>query len=75
MDLDEGALPTTGRAHVIHLPSALRNGTDLECETPPKANPFDELVEVMDQAWEEGRMTPEAVEEAIRDFRKGHPYA
>jgi predicted HTH domain antitoxin len=41
---------------------------------PPKSGPLASLTEAMDEAWDAGRLTPEAIQEAIGRFRRAHPY-
>ena len=73
LGLPEGTLPATGQAHVIHVKSS---GGITEPQSAPQAiaSPLDRLTEVMDQAWDAGQLTPEAIENAITGFRKAHPY-
>jgi hypothetical protein len=73
LGLGAGTLPATGQSHVVHIP-APRNGTTPDSAPQPASSPLSKLTEVMDAAWEGGRLTPEAVEEAVRNFRKTHPY-
>lgn len=71
LGLAEGSLPSSGRAHVVHVP-ATSNGAGQR--PAPTSDPLARLTEVMDAAWDEGRLTPNAIDEAVRDFRKSHPY-
>jgi hypothetical protein len=73
LGLVEGTLREAGQSHVIHLP-APGKASELGEGPQPGSSPLTRLTEVMDAAWEEGRLSPEAVEGAIRDFRKAHPY-
>jgi len=73
LGLDEGTLPTTGQAHVIHVGVA-GNGKPPEPVSSPSLSPLARLTQVMDEAWEAGRLTPEQIEQAIWQFRKDHPY-
>ncbi len=73
LGLDAGALPPTGQAHVVWVNGA-RNGA-----APPRAvddttSPLDRLTAAMDAAWDDGRVTAEAVDAAVRRHRAGHPY-
>jgi hypothetical protein len=71
--LEEDDLPAVGQAHVIRV-AGRRNGTAfgrLEGETP---SPLDRLSVAMDAAWDEGRVTDEAIDAAIRKFRADRPY-
>ncbi|MHB1556448.1 MAG: hypothetical protein ACYC61_03090 [Isosphaeraceae bacterium] len=73
LGLDAAALPATGPAHVIRVNGA-RNGA-----APPRAvddttSPLDRLTAAMDAAWDEGRVTAEAVDAAVRRHRAGRPY-
>jgi hypothetical protein len=73
LGLDEDTLPTVGQAHVIRV-AGRRNGTAvgrLEEETP---SPLDRLTAAMDAAWDEGRVTDEAIDAAVRKFRAERPY-
>jgi hypothetical protein len=73
LGLDEGTLPATGQAHVIHV-ELVGNGKPPEPVSSPSLSPLASLTQVMDEAWEAGRLTPEQIEQAIRQFRKDHPY-
>ena len=73
LGLPKGTLPAAGQTHVIHVK------TPAEMVRPkpapqPTTSRLDRLTEVMDQAWDSGRLTPEAIEKAIKGFRKAHPY-
>jgi hypothetical protein len=73
LGLEEGLLPPVGQAHVIRV-AGRRNGTAdgrLEGDT---RSPLDRLTAAMDAAWDEGRVTDEAIDAAIRNFRAGRPY-
>jgi hypothetical protein len=41
----------------------------------PARSQLARLTEVMDEAWEAGRLTPETIKTAIERFRKAHPYS
>jgi hypothetical protein len=43
-------------------------------ESQPTTSALGRLTEVMDQAWDAGQLTPDAIEKAIMGFRKAHPY-
>jgi hypothetical protein len=73
LGLDEGTLPATGQAHVIHVEVA-GNGKPPGSVPNPSQSPLARLTQVMDEAWEAGRLTPEQIEQAIRQSRKVHPY-
>jgi len=73
LGLDEGTLPATGQAHVIHV-ELVGNGKPPEPVSSPSLSPLASLTQVMDEAWEAGRLTPEQIEQAIWQFRKDHPY-
>jgi hypothetical protein len=70
LGLAEGTLPKRGQAHVIHH-RGMSNGSTLRREP---VSPMERLTEVMDAAWDEGRLSPEAIELAVREHRRGHPY-
>ncbi len=73
LGLPEGTLPATGQAHVIRVhnpPDAM----EPRLESKATSGPLGRLTEVMDQAWEAGHLTPEAIKKAIKGFRKAHPY-
>jgi hypothetical protein len=73
LGLPNGTLPAKGQAHVIRV-QAPATTTDLRRESQPMTGPLERLTEVMDQAWEAGQLTPEAIKNAIEGFRKAHPY-
>ena len=73
LGLDEGTLPATGQAHVIHVELA-GNGKPPGSVPNPSQSPLARLTQIMDEAWEDGRLTPEQIEEAIRQSRRVHPY-
>lgn len=73
LGLDEGTLPVTGQAHVIQVEVA-GNGKPPGPVSDPSQSPLARLSQLMDQAWEAGRLTPEQIEQAIRQSRKVHPY-
>ncbi len=58
---------------MIHVDEGL-NGKSSEPTIDPSENPLARLTQVMDEAWEAGRLTPEHIEQSIRCFRKAHPY-
>lgn len=73
LGLEEDVLPPAGQAQVIRV-AERRNGAEMgrpEEETP---GPLDQLTAAMDAAWDEGRVTAEALDAAVREFRAGHPY-
>ncbi len=73
LGFEEDILPPVGPAHVIRV-AGRRNGTAdgwLEGDT---RSPLDRLTAAMDAAWDEGRVTEQAVDKAIRNFRAGRPY-
>jgi hypothetical protein len=72
LGLPEGTLPATGQAHVVHVQSPQMPEHEREPQSATSA--LDRLTEVMDEAWDAGRLTPEAIEKAITGFRKAHPY-
>ncbi len=73
LGLAEGTLPTAGQAHVIHLPTSC-DGVQPRSTPSSTSNPLARLTDVMDEAWEAGRLAPEEIAEAIRRFREVHPY-
>jgi len=73
LGLDEGTLPATGQAHVIHVEVA-GNGKPPGPVSTPSLSPLARLTQIMDEAWEDGRLTPEQIEQAIWQFRRDHPY-
>jgi hypothetical protein len=73
LGLTRGTLPVAGQAYVIRVQTPGR-GTELGPGPQPTSSPLARLTEVMDEAWEAGRLTPEAIQEAIERFRKAHPY-
>jgi hypothetical protein len=73
LGLEEDTLPAVGQAHVIRV-AGRRNGTAfgrLEGET---SSPLDRLTAAMDAASDEGQVTDEAIDAAIRKFRAERPY-
>jgi hypothetical protein len=66
-------LPTAGRSHVIRVETTGKM-TVPRLESQPTTSALGRLTEVMDQAWEAGQLTPDAIEKAIMGFRKAHPY-
>jgi hypothetical protein len=73
LGLEEDVLPPAGQAQVIRV-AGRRNGAEMgrpEEETP---GPLDRLTAAMDAAWDEGRVTAEVIDAAVREFRAGHPY-
>jgi hypothetical protein len=73
LGLPEGTLPTAGRSYVVRV-EANGNMTDPRLESQPTTSALGRLTEVMDQAWDAGQLTPDAIEKAIMGFRKAHPY-
>ncbi len=73
LGLDEGTLPATGQAHVIHVKVA-GNGKPPGPESDPSESALARLTQIMDEAWEDGRLTPEEIERAVRQSREVHPY-
>ena len=73
LGLEEGALPTVGQAHVIRV-AGRRNGTPVGRLGGAPPSPLDRLTAAMDAAWDGGRVTDEALDAAIRNFRAGRPY-
>jgi hypothetical protein len=73
LGLDEGALPHVGQAHVIRAGGSQNGATagEHQEETP---SPLNQLTAAMDDAWDEGRVTVEAIDAAVRKFRAEHPY-
>ncbi len=72
LGVEEDTLPPVGHAHVIRVAGG-RNGTAdgrLEGDTH---SPLDRLTAAMDAAWDDGRVTDEAIDAAIRNFRAGRP--
>jgi len=72
LGLEEEVLPAVGQAHVIRIAGRL-NGTGTDRLSPESPSPLERLTAAMDAAWDEGRVTPEAVESAVRKFRADHP--
>ena len=73
LGLEEDILPPVGQAHVIRV-AGRPNGTAvgrLEGQAP---SPLDPLTAAMDAAWDEGQVTAEAIDAAVRKFRAEHPY-
>jgi hypothetical protein len=73
LGLPEGTLPAAGQAHVVHVQSP-PDVPEREQEPQPATSPLDRLTDVMDEAWDAGRLTPDSIEKAITGFRKAHPY-
>jgi hypothetical protein len=73
LGLTEGTLPTASQAHVIHLPTS-RDGIQPRSTPNSTSNALARLTDVMDEAWDAGRLAPEQIDEAIRRFREVHPY-
>ncbi len=73
LGLDEAVLPPVGQAHVIRV-AGRPNGNgvgQLEREAP---SPLDRLTAAMDTAWDEGQVTAEAIDAAVRKFRAERRY-
>lgn len=73
LGFEEGILPPVGQAHVIRV-AVGRNGTSDGRLGGETHGPLDPLTVAMDAAWDEGRVTDEAIDAAIRTFRAGRPY-
>jgi hypothetical protein len=73
LGLPSGTLPAAGRAYVIRVRGP-KDAAPPGAGAQPTSSPLARLTEVMDDAWEAGRLTPEAIQEAIEHFRKAHPY-
>jgi hypothetical protein len=73
LGLEEGALPAVGQAHVIRV-AGRRNGTAVGRPGGEPPSPLDRLTAAMDAAWDEGRVTNEAIDAAVRKFRAERPY-
>jgi hypothetical protein len=73
LGLEEDTLPPAGQAHVIRVAERQNGAAVGRLETEPPS-PLDRLTAVMDAAWDEGRVTDEAVDAAIRKFRAERPY-
>ncbi|MHB1556453.1 MAG: hypothetical protein ACYC61_03115 [Isosphaeraceae bacterium] len=73
LGLDAGALPATGETHVVRVNGAC-NGAAAPRAVDDATSPLDRLTAAMDAAWDEGRMTAETVDAAVRRHRAGHPY-
>jgi hypothetical protein len=73
LGLEEDTLPTVGQAHVIRV-AGRRNGTAVDRLEAEPSSPLDRLTAVMDAAWDEGRVTDEAIDAAVRKFRAERPY-
>ena len=71
LGLEEDVLPPVGQAHVIRIAGRL-NGTGADRLPQESPSPLERLTAAMDAAWDEGRVTAEAVEAAVRKFRAGH---
>jgi len=73
LGLAAGSLPATGQAHVVHV---MDSGNGAQTVSGPNfaPSPLAKLTQVMDEAWEAGRLTPEEIDEAIRRHREVHPY-
>jgi hypothetical protein len=73
LGVEEGTLPPVGHAHVIRLAEEWNGTADgrLEGDTH---SPLDRLTAAMDAAWDDGRVTDEAIDAAIRNFRAARPY-
>jgi hypothetical protein len=72
LGLREDALPAGGQAFVVRVEEPARSGSPPVVAEPD--NPLARLTAIMDEAWDAGRVTPEAIEAAIRDHRARHPY-
>ena len=73
LDLEEDVLPPVGQAHVIRV-AGRPNGTGTARPQQEAPSPLERLTAAMDAAWDEGRVTAEAIEAAVRKFRAEHPY-
>jgi hypothetical protein len=73
LGLVEGTLPAAGQAHVIRVQFP-GTATEPSNGSQPTATPLARLTEVVDQAWDAGHLTPDAIKKAIKGFRKAHPY-
>ena len=73
LGLAAGTLPAEGQAHVVHVQGA-GNGAQTRSGPDSAPSPLASLTQVMDEAWEAGRLTPEEIDEAIRRHREVHPY-
>jgi hypothetical protein len=73
LGLEEDTLPAVGQAHVIRVAGG-RNGTAAGRLGGAPASPLDRLTAAMDAAWDEGRVTEEAIDAAVRKFRAERPY-
>jgi hypothetical protein len=71
--LEEDALPAVGQAHVIRV-AGRRNGAAVGRLEGKPPSPLDRLTAAMDAAWDEGRVTDEAIDAAVRKFRAERPY-
>jgi len=74
LGLDEGTLPSTGQAHVIHVEAA-GNGKPSGPVSNPSESALAKLTQIMDEAWEDGRLTPEKIEEAICQFSRASSWS
>ena len=71
LGLADGTLPIRGQAHVIRLSTESNGSTSCR---KPLSTPLERLTEIMDAAWDEGRLTPESIEVSVREHRRRHPY-
>jgi hypothetical protein len=72
LGLDGDVLPPVGEAHVIRVAGS-RNGAEIG-RREEEPSPLDRLTAAMDAAWDQGRVTCEAIDAAVRKFRAEHPY-
>jgi hypothetical protein len=73
LGVEEDVLPPAGQAHVIHVGEG-QNGTAVDQNEEETPGPLNQLTAAMDAAWDEGRVTAEAIDAAVRKFRAENPY-
>lgn len=73
LGLEESVLPAVGQAHEFRV-AGNPNGTGTDRLLQAEPSPLERLTAAMDAAWDEGRVTAEAIEAAVRKFRAEHPH-
>ena len=73
MGIDEQQLPRGSEVGITLIRHRI-TGPVIGRSEPETASPLDRLTAAMDAAWDEGKVTDEAIEAAIRSYRASHPY-
>jgi hypothetical protein len=74
LGLRHGTLPKRGRAFAIHVDQPGPNHQVVSPTLSESKPALQSLTDLLDDAWDRGRLTPEAIDAVIKEFRARHPY-